>query len=66
MSQQIGGALGVAVVISVYATGAVAGEFVPGLREAFLAGGALAASAAIIAVFTVGRRPRRSDAQAAP
>ena len=66
MSQQIGGALGVAVVVSVYATGAVAGGFVPGLREAFLAGGALAASAAIIAALTVGRRPRRSDAQAAP
>jgi MFS family permease len=66
MSQQIGGALGVAVVVSVYATGAVDGQFVPGLREAFSAGGALAVSAAVIAALTVGRRTRRSDAQASP
>ncbi|KXF53615.1 hypothetical protein AXA44_43740 [Rhodococcus sp. SC4] len=38
MVQQIGGSLGLAVVVSVYATGAVDDQFVPGLSAAFLAG----------------------------
>ena len=35
-TQQLGGAIGVAAIVSVYAAGAVPGEFVPGVRAAFL------------------------------
>jgi EmrB/QacA subfamily drug resistance transporter len=56
MVQQIGGALGVAVVVSVYAANAIPGEFVPGLKVALLTGGGLATLGAIIAVVTVRRR----------
>ena len=35
-TQQLGGAVGVAAIVSVYATGAVPGQFVPGARAAFL------------------------------
>ncbi len=35
-TQQLGGAVGVAVIVSVYAAGAVPGEFVPGAQAAFL------------------------------
>jgi predicted MFS family arabinose efflux permease len=34
--QQLGGAIGLAVIVSVYAAGAVPGEFLPGARGAFL------------------------------
>ena len=34
--QQLGAAIGLAVIVSVYAAGAVPGEFVPGARAAFL------------------------------
>jgi EmrB/QacA subfamily drug resistance transporter len=68
MVQQIGGALGIAIVVSVYATGSISGDFVPGLQAAFLTGGGLAALAAIVAAVTVGgrRRNRRRDAQESP
>jgi EmrB/QacA subfamily drug resistance transporter len=58
MIQQIGGALGIAIVVSVYATGSVTGQFVPGLQAAFFTGGGLAALAAIIASATVASRRR--------
>jgi predicted MFS family arabinose efflux permease len=68
MVQQIGGALGIAIVVSVYATRSVSGDFVPGLQAAFLTGGGLAALAALIAAVTVGgrRRSRRREARVVP
>ena len=43
-TQQLGSAVGVAVIVSVYAAGAVPGEFVPGVQAAFLTSAAFAAS----------------------
>jgi EmrB/QacA subfamily drug resistance transporter len=56
MVQQIGGSLGVAVVVSVYAANSTAGEFLPGLSGALLTAGALAALAAIVAAISMRRR----------
>nr|WP_281381854.1 MFS transporter [Conyzicola lurida] len=56
MSQQLGGALVVAVVVSVYAANAVPDEFLPGLPIALLTGGLVAAAAAVIALVTTRRR----------
>jgi len=55
--QQLGGAVGLSVIVSVYAAGAVPGEFVPGLREAFL-------TSALLTILALGvvvglARPRR-------
>jgi EmrB/QacA subfamily drug resistance transporter len=57
--QQLGGAVGLAVIASVYAAGAVPGEFLPGAREAFLTSALLALLAAV-AVLTLIRRPHRA------
>src|SRR6476469_2152677 len=43
-TQQLGSALGVAIIVSVYAAGAVPGEFVPGARAAFLTSAGFAAT----------------------
>lgn len=56
MAQQIGGALGVAVVVSVYAANATPGQFVPGLSVALLTGGGLAALSIVVAIATMRRR----------
>ncbi len=56
--QQLGGAVGLAVIASVYAAGAVPGEFLPGAREAFLTSALLTLLAAA-AVLTLVRRPVR-------
>jgi EmrB/QacA subfamily drug resistance transporter len=56
MAQQIGGSLGVAVVVSVYAANAVPGQFLPGLQVALLTGGALAALGVLVALATMRRR----------
>ncbi|MET0715721.1 MAG: MFS transporter, partial [Mycetocola sp.] len=53
MAQQVGGSVGIAVAVSVYATGAVEGEFLPGFAGAMFAGAGLAVLATIIAIFTV-------------
>jgi EmrB/QacA subfamily drug resistance transporter len=56
--QQLGGAIGLAVIVSVYAAGAVPGEFVPGARAAILTSATFAAIAfAVTAVVLL--RPRR-------
>ena len=57
-TQQLGSAVGVAVIVSVYAAGAVPGELVPGLRAAFLTSATFAALALVVA--TVALRPRHS------
>ncbi len=62
-TQQLGSAVGVAAIVSVYAAGAVPGEFVPGLRAAFLTSATFALVALVVA--TVALRPRRAPAPAA-
>lgn len=58
--QQLGGAVGLAVIVSVYAAGSVPGEFVPGVREAFLAAATLAVLASLVTVVS-GRSPRLTE-----
>lgn len=55
MDQQIGGALGIAVIAAIYAYAAVPGRFVPGLAAAFVAAALIALVAALIAWRAVGR-----------
>ena len=55
-AQQLGGAVGLAVIASVYAAGAVPGEFMPGLTGAFLASSTMAVIALLVAL--VALRPR--------
>ena len=58
-TQQLGSAVGVAVIVSVYAAGAVPGEFLPGAREAFLTSALFSATAGAIAAtaWYLRRRP---------
>jgi len=62
--QQLGGAVGLAVIVSVYAAGSVPGEFLPGAQAAFLTSATMAALAGIAGVAGLYVRPR-SDAVAA-
>ncbi|MBB6628404.1 MFS transporter [Nocardioides sp. KIGAM211] len=57
-TQQLGSAVGVAAIVSVYAAGAVPGAFVPGLRAAFLTSATFAALAFVAAMVGLARRPR--------
>ena len=57
-TQQLGGAVGVAAIVSVYATGAVPGQFVPGVQPAFLTSAAFSLAAFVVA--TVALRDRRT------
>ncbi len=57
-TQQLGAAVGVAVIVSVYATGAVPGQFVPGAQAAFLTSAAFSVAALVVA--TLGLRERRT------
>lgn len=61
--QQLGGAVGLAVIVSVYASGAVPGEVVPGAEAAFLTSMAFALTACFIATVVM-RSPRRAEAKA--
>jgi predicted MFS family arabinose efflux permease len=54
--QQLGGAVGLAVIASVYAAGAVPGEFLPGAREAFWTSALLAVLATTAALGPARRR----------
>ena len=60
--QQLGGAVGLAVIASVYAANAVPGQFLPGLHEAFLAASTLAGLAVLAALTLVVRRPAAAPA----
>jgi len=53
MVQQVGGSIGIAVAVSVYAGGAIAGEFMPGFAGAMFAGAGLALAGTLVALFTV-------------
>jgi MFS family permease len=56
MDQQIGGALGIAAITSIYAFAATPGQFAPGLPTAFNAAALVAIAAAVIAWGCVGSR----------
>jgi len=58
-TQQLGGAVGVAAIVSVYATGAVPAQVVPGLETAFLTSAGFALVAFVVA--TVGLREPRAN-----
>jgi EmrB/QacA subfamily drug resistance transporter len=62
-TQQLGSAVGVAVIVSVYAAGAIPGQFVPGLQAAFLTSATMSALA-LIAVVVGLRTPRTRTAEA--
>ena len=57
-TQQLGSAVGVAVIVSVYAAGAVPGEFLPGVQAAFLTSAAFSATAMALAVTLLPLRRR--------
>ena len=59
-TQQLGGAVGLAVIVSVYAAGAVPGDFLPGARAAFLTAAAFAVLAFVVTATVIrsGRRAR--------
>jgi EmrB/QacA subfamily drug resistance transporter len=61
--QQLGGAVGLAVIVSVYASGAVPGEVVPGAEAAFLTSMAFALTACFIATVVM-RTSSRAEAKA--
>ena len=54
--QQLGAAVGVAVIVSVYATGAVPGQFVPGAQAAFLTSAAFSVAALVVATLCLRER----------
>jgi EmrB/QacA subfamily drug resistance transporter len=56
MDQQIGGALGIAAITSIYAFAAVSGRFAAGLPAAFAGGAVIALVAAVIAWRSISRR----------
>jgi EmrB/QacA subfamily drug resistance transporter len=62
MDQQIGGALGIAVMASIYAFAAVPGSYVSGLPAAFGGGAVIALAAALLAWRRVGRQAKAAVA----
>jgi MFS family permease len=63
MAQQVGGSVGIAVAVSVYASGAIEGQFLPGFAGAMYAGAGLAVVATIVAIFTIKKPPSGAPAQ---
>jgi EmrB/QacA subfamily drug resistance transporter len=63
MVQQVGGSIGIAVAVSVYATGAIEGQFMPGFAGAMFVGVGLAAVATIVAIITVKKPKTRISVQ---
>ena len=61
--QQLGGAVGLAVIVSVYAAGSVPGEFLPGARAAFLTSATMAALAGVAGLVALASRRRRTDVE---
>ncbi|MGD9961600.1 MFS transporter [Nocardioides sp.] len=59
-TQQLGSAVGVAVIVSVYAAGAVPGEFLPGARSAFLTSATFALVAFLVSTAVLRTRRARS------
>jgi sugar phosphate permease len=61
--QQLGGAIGLAVIVSVYAAGAEPGQFLPGADHAFLTSAIFALTALLVAVLAVTRVRRRTPVE---
>ena len=61
--QQLGGAIGLAVIVSVYAAGAVPGQFLPGAQAAFLTSAAFAATGVVVVLLLLLPRPARRSAR---
>jgi EmrB/QacA subfamily drug resistance transporter len=55
-TQQLGSAVGVAAIVSVYATGAVPGQFVPGVQAAFLTSAGFSLAAFLVAALAMRQR----------
>jgi sugar phosphate permease len=53
ISQQIGGAIGIAAIMSIYSANLVPQDFSSGLNAAFLAAAVLSLMAAVVTVFTI-------------
>jgi MFS family permease len=64
--QQLGGAIGLAVIVSVYAAGAVPGRFLPGAEHAFLTSALFALTAFAVAVLATLRLHRTTATATAP
>ena len=64
MSQQVGGSLGLAVLVTVYASHTVPGDVVAGMRQSFETGAGFLALGVLVALVML-RRPRPEDADAA-
>ena len=60
-TQQLGGSLGMAVIVSIYASGAVPGQFVPGVHTAFLTSAGFSLLALTVAALSL-RDPRLQPA----
>ena len=63
--QQLGGAIGLAVIVSVYAAGATPGRFLPGVGNAYLTSAGFATLALVVALLTATVRRRRTTLDAA-
>jgi EmrB/QacA subfamily drug resistance transporter len=56
-TQQLGSAIGIAVIVSIYASGTVPGQFVPGVKAAFLTSAGFSLAAFLVAALAL-RSPR--------
>lgn len=56
ISQQIGGAVGLAAILSIYTANLLPHNFSSGFNNAFLAGAGISVLAAIITIFTIKRK----------
>ena len=61
MGQQVGGSLGLAVLVTVFASSETPGDLVSGMPAAFLAGGGFVLAAVVLAGFLLGRQGRVAE-----
>ena len=64
--QQLGGAVGLAVIVCVYAAGSVPGSFLPGAQAAFLTSATMAALAGVAGLVALVNRRRTPDPRRRP
>ena len=65
-AQQLGGAIGLAAIVSVYASRAVPGQFVPGVEPAFLTSASFTLVALLVAAVVLRPRPARAVPEPEP
>ena len=65
-AQQLGGAIGLAAIVSVYASRAVPGQFVPGVEPAFLTSASFTLVALLVAAVVLRPRPARAAPEPEP